>query len=397
MDLYDKLLDHEDKVEEHFKILREADMNVAINAFDRGLKQLEANPNNQEGAWKKALELALEKAQGGLVTVPRPEQKIKCYDIMCICFLALQDENDASVAILHETTRLLEDEVIKSSLSVLKGTLRARAGGALNKTDAKVLEMLFKSVCGAIEVCAKSKQWSSNNHRRGFRDLFRNNRYIYESTSPSLFQKWETLQEFKSGGFFRIIPRKVSSDIIMFRDILTDLSQVNVSDVYPLGSIKMVKDGASFKFVPGNGTCGGFPKRNLVFILLFGLILTIPVMKSRWPPSPPTSKYYSFHLMLFNYFDRQKNIESNLQNLLQEETKNNLFKSAIKSKEVSGTTWRTTVAETSKICIQTMDAKLRSAAVAVLLVAKNSIFGVIPDVRRQVVDSLYDSKSWSIE
>lgn len=297
MDLYDKLLDHEDKVEEHFKILREADMNVAINAFDRGLKQLEANPNNQEGAWKTALEFALEKAQGGLVvTVPRPEQKIKCYDIMCICFLALQDENDASVAILHETTRLLEDEVIKSSLSVLKGTLRARAGGALNKTDAKVLEMLFKSVCGAIEVCAKSKQWSSNNHRKRFRDLFRNNRYIYESTSPSLFQKWETLQEFKSGGFFRIIPRKVSSDIIMFRDILTDLSQVNVSDVYPLGSIKMVKDGASFKFVPGNGTCGGFPKRNLVFILLFGLILTIPVMKSRWPPSsPPTSKFYSFH------------------------------------------------------------------------------------------------------
>lgn len=238
IELHDKLVGQDQKTEEHFKVLLEADMKVAVNAFERGLK-LAAASRSEEGAWKSKFEVALEKAQEGFATVPRPEQKIKCYDIMCICFLALKKDDEACISILHETERILQDGYIKSSLTSLKRAInRSRT---LNQNDAEVLEMLFKSVCGAIEVCAKEKNWCSE-HRQDFRELFRNNRDIFKATNPSMFKKWEYLQEYKKGSFFN---SKIPSGLIGFRNILIDLCQSSSSETYPLGSIKIVLDGST--------------------------------------------------------------------------------------------------------------------------------------------------------
>jgi hypothetical protein len=94
IELHDKLVDQDQKTEEHFKVLLEADMKVAVYAFERGLK-LAAASRSEEGAWKSKFEVALEKSQEGFATVPRTEQKIKCYDIMCVCFLALNKDDEA--------------------------------------------------------------------------------------------------------------------------------------------------------------------------------------------------------------------------------------------------------------------------------------------------------------
>ena len=158
--MHDLLLQDSEKVEEHFRVLREADMNVAIDAFERGMK-LAFQSNGREGAWRGDLDFALQRAQDGYAKVSRPEQKIKCYDIMCICFLALRKPNDAAISISHNTRTLLQDAHIMSSLSILEYSVRKSK--SINKADSKVLELLCNSVCGAIQVCSKDKGRKAEN------------------------------------------------------------------------------------------------------------------------------------------------------------------------------------------------------------------------------------------
>lgn len=252
IELHDKLVDQGQKTEEHFQVLLEADMKVAVNAFERGLKLTAASRSKKED-WEKDFEYALEKAQEGFAKVSKPEQKIKCYDIMCVCFFALKEDGPACISILHETKRILEDPFVASSLKSL--SKKIKNSHALSKADAEVLKMLFKSICDAIEVCAKGKNWCSE-HRQGFRDLFRSNKYILRATNPSMYEKWDYLPEKKTNSYF--FSYQTTSDVAKFRDILTDLCQSDTIEAYPLGSIEIVQDGSTLTVVrkPARNSAG---------------------------------------------------------------------------------------------------------------------------------------------
>ena len=273
--MHDLLLKDSKKVEEHFRVLREADMNVAIDAFERGMK-LAFQSNGREGAWRGDLDFALQRAQDGYAKVSRPEQKIKCYDIMCICFLALRKPNDAAISISHTTRTLLQDEHIMSSLSILEYSVRKSK--SINKADSKVLELLFNSVCGAIEVCSKDKGWTVEN-RQEFRKMFRENKHIKKATKPALFQKWKLIQTFKAGAFFW---RATSSGIVRFRETLTDLTHSNASEIYALGSITVVLENDKYRVVPQQTIMYGCLPQNLLMLILLLVLTTVAVSTS--PP-----------------------------------------------------------------------------------------------------------------
>ena len=280
--MHDLLLQDSEKVEEHFRVLREADMNVAIDAFERGMK-LAAQSNGKKGAWRRDLDFALQRAQDGYAKVPRPEQKIKCYDIMCICFLALRKPNDAAISISHTTRTLLQDEHIMSSLSILEYSVRKSK--SINKADSKVLELLFNSVCGAIEVCSKDKGWTVEN-RQEFRKMFRENKHIKKATKPALFQKWKLIQTTKAGAFFW---RGSSSGIVRFRETLTDLTHSNASEIYALGSITVVLENDKYRVVPQQTIMYGCLPQNLLMFILLLVLTTVAVIRASSPvsTSPP--------------------------------------------------------------------------------------------------------------
>jgi len=280
--LHDLLLQDSERADEHFRVLREADMNVAINTFERGMK-LAAQSNGREGAWRDDLAFALQRAQDGYAKVPRPEQKIKCYDIMCICFLALRKPNEAAISILHNTRTLLQDDYIMSSLTTLERSVRKSK--RLNKADSEVLELLFNSICGAIEVCSKDKGWTVENHRQEFREMFRENEHIRKATRPALFQKWKLIQKHKAGALFW---RATSSGIVRFRETLTDLTHSTASEIYPLGSITVVQEYGKYKVVPQTIMYGYLPQTLLMFILLLVVITSVGVTRALSPVSMST-------------------------------------------------------------------------------------------------------------
>ena len=245
--LHDALLSESQKVGEHFKVLREADMDTAVNAYLRGIQVRRQLKNSANGAWRKDLEFALERAQDGYYRVSLPEQKIRCYEIMCICFLALREPNEAFASILYSTETLLKNKYVNSSLSSLTKTLQ-RPRKKLSTADNALLSLLFSRVCGTIRACSQDKDWTHKN-REEFRRLFRGNKHLKQATNPELFQDWKRLQVTTSSGWRIFRSSRRSNDIIRFRAILTDLAQSDSTGMYRLGDIISVVDSAGHRKV----------------------------------------------------------------------------------------------------------------------------------------------------
>ena len=237
--LHDALLSKSQKVDEHFKVLLEADMNTAVDAYLRGIQVRRQSGNAEHSAWRIDFGFALERAQDGFSRVTNPEQKIKCYEIMCICFLALRSPQEAFTSILHSTETILKDTYVNSSLSNLKKTIQ-RPRKTLNHADSKLLSLLFDRVCGTVDVCSKDSGWTTEN-REAFRKLFRKNKHLRKATHPELFPEWERLVAH-DGSIF-VWRTKCVNRVIQYRDILTDLAQSESTDTYLLGDINVVKRG----------------------------------------------------------------------------------------------------------------------------------------------------------
>ena len=237
--LHDALLSKSQKIDEHFKVLLEADMNTAVDAYLRGIQVRRQSGNAEHGAWRIDFGFALERAQDGFSRVTNPEQKIKCYEIMCICFLALRSPQEAFASILHSTETILKDTYVNSSLSNLKKTIQ-RPRKTLNHADSILLSLLFDRVCGTVDVCSKDSGWTTEN-REAFRKLFRENKHLRKATHPELFPEWERLVAH-DGSIF-VWRTKCVNRVIQYRDILTDLAQSESTDTYLLGDINVVKKG----------------------------------------------------------------------------------------------------------------------------------------------------------
>ena len=302
--LHDALLSESQNVDEHFRILREADMNTAVNAYLRGIKVRRQSKHIVNGVWRIDLEFALERAQDGYSRVSLPEQKIKCYEIMCICFLALRKPNEAFASILHSTETLLKNEYVNSSLSSLKKTIQ-RPRKSLSTADSVLLSLLFNRVCGTIQACSQDKDWTCKN-REEFRILFRGHKDLTQATDPELFQEWERLQVTTSSGWISRSSRR-SNDIIRLRAILVDLTQSDAACVYRLGDISVVENGDQHKVVPATRSSRRClvseatsikakvttikvtaPLLFMAFILLVVLTTTTTTMNRMYSSSPAT-------------------------------------------------------------------------------------------------------------
>lgn len=150
--LHDMLLSESEKVADHFQVLRESAFKVAVDELELGMKLAKSNGKDKE-AYKSKFKNALTNAKEGFFTVPKTEQKIRCYEIMCICYLAIYNPDVAMTSILHQTEKLFEDEYILNSLTSLNKALSKHK--RLDKDDSRFLENVFASVCGTIITCSE--------------------------------------------------------------------------------------------------------------------------------------------------------------------------------------------------------------------------------------------------
>lgn len=258
--LHDALLSESQQVEKHFRVLLDANMKTAVEAYLRGIELRRQSANSENGAWRTDLEFALERAQDGYSHATDPEKKIKCYEIMCTCFLALRKPEEAFASILHSTETLLNNIYINNSLSTLKTTIQ-RPSKKLSQADSVLLSLLFHRVCGTIEICSQESDWTKVN-RDQFRILFRNNEHLREATDPELFQEWERLIVCERG--WLVWSTKKSKDVIRFRDIITDLAQSESEKMYRLGDIRVVEQGDQHMVMPGDTKIWPMRFRSLV-------------------------------------------------------------------------------------------------------------------------------------
>ncbi len=159
--LHDMLLSESEKNADHFKVLRETAFKVAVDELELGMKLAKSNGKDKE-AYKSKLQNALTHAK---------DQKIRCHEIMCICYLvALDDPDVAMTSILHQTEKLFEDEYISNSclISLNKAISKHKR---LDKAESRFLEDVFASVCGTIRICSERHAWKQS--RDEFRKLFR--------------------------------------------------------------------------------------------------------------------------------------------------------------------------------------------------------------------------------
>jgi hypothetical protein len=283
------LLSESEKIADHFQVLRESAFKVAVDELELGMKL--AKVGKKEEAYKSKLQNALKNAKEGFYKVPETEQKIRCYEIMCICYLALDDPVVAMTSILHQTEKLFEDEYILNSLISLNKALSKHKD--INKKESRFLETVFASVCGTIQICSERHAWKKS--RDEFRKLFRSIDDIVEATDLHQFKDWENIQEKKS--FLSLFKSTKISGLCRFRYILTDLAQSNVKEHYPLGYIR-VEQKTDSTFVVERQAVLKLDMKSKVFIALVGIMtiiaIAIVVFKAmqahKMPPKDSTAR-----------------------------------------------------------------------------------------------------------
>lgn len=199
--LRDALLDDLSSIREDLSALRDADKQVAVSRFVRGIELLMRNPAKNETAWKDDLSAALDSAEQGYHRVKSTAHRILCFEIMCSCFLVLRNRDSAVISIQTQMTNLFREKEIQRSLRSLRSCIRN--GKPLLKEEKELLELFFSRVCGIIAAC-QTLDCDKSRYRCEFRNMFASVDSIREATDPAFMVKWDDAVVYKFNSTTRI-------------------------------------------------------------------------------------------------------------------------------------------------------------------------------------------------